>query len=85
MDYIPLNKEELGYLKSLFTKNSVEKIEFEAELYSQQMQKIITKRQADNKLKDYNTNYYVNIFSAFRDKYHKWPLSIPSWMEKISF
>lgn len=81
LNYIPLNEEELGYLKSLFKQDSDRKLEYEAEIYSQQQQKIITQRQAKDKLNNFNKNYYMNIFSTFRDKYHHWPLSVPSWIE----
>lgn len=67
LNYIPLDKEQLEFLYSLFGGQQRERKQaFEAHVYSQERQKIITKREAKNKLHNYNNQYYGNIFKCFK-------------------
>lgn len=80
--YSLLNEEEESFLKGLFAQGAYDKVIAEAHIYSQQIEGVITKKEADKKCSQNNSKYYSNIFKTFKEKYGKMPQSVPKWVLK---
>lgn len=82
LEYIPLDEEEVEWLKNAFYIKCASRENTLGEIYSQRINKIITERQAIEKQKECNEQFFVGIFKAFRDRFKKWPISVPKWQVK---
>lgn len=80
--YKLLTEKQIEFLKDLFSDKICEKEMNEMSIYSQASQNIISNEEAKNKIAEYNSIYYSEIFRKFKEKYGKNPISIPKWILK---